>query len=169
MPGRGAEGWRVSRAPRAPNMASWYKPGADRSPLSCPSKQDGRLLRPRAALAVRLEWAPSGRQPQRCLEIASNALLFCHQECIVLISPAPRARRLQAECVGNSVFSPWTQLPNLSCSFIKSLATYHRHISHLAACCRGSRTLQIQNVPCLVFFFKIKLFTAPSLCRPRFT
>lgn len=65
MLGRGAEGWRVSRAPRAPNMASRYKPDADRSPLSCPSKQDGRLLRPRAALAVRLEWAPSGRQPQR--------------------------------------------------------------------------------------------------------
>lgn len=67
---------------------------------------------------------------------------------------SPRAQRLQAKCVRNSVFSPWPERPNLSCSFIKSRATYHRHISHRTACCRGSRTLW--RVLCLVFFGKIK-------------
>lgn len=60
---------------------------------------------------------------------------------------------LHVGCVGNSVFSPWTELPSLSCSFIKSLTAYQRHISRLTACCRGPKTLQIQTVLCLVFFF----------------
>ena len=84
----------------------------------------------------------------------STTYTDCHQERTVLISWSPRAQGLQAKCVRNSVFSPWPELLNLSCSFIKSRATYLRHISHLTACCRDSRTLQ--SVLCLVFFLKTK-------------
>lgn len=147
---------------RVPQRTPTASPPCSRAlavPSPSPFPRDGRP-RPRARLAVRPRAGRAG-SPGADWKL-HQAVSFLPSGTLCAHFIGPRGAGLHAECVGNSVFPPWPERPDLSCSFIKSPATYHRHTSPLTACGRGSRALRRRRVLCLVFFSKIKLFPAPS-------